>query len=247
LIDIIAGAAIGLIWGSFLGVVKFRLDDPKSIFWGRSRCPKCKRTLGVFDLIPIISFLILRGRCRYCKKPITPLYLIIEILSAVLAVAVYTVCGLNLTAIFLYFSLSFLLVASLSDIANQEVDVAFFIIGIATGIIFKILSNASFENIIYGAITFAIIPLLLYLISREKWMGLGDTFFALWAGVLVGFPQSLLMIFIAFFLGAVFGIIKLLLGVSSHRIAFGPFLALSGVLGVFWSRIILDCYLNIFY
>lgn len=230
-----------------MGVVKSRLDDPKSIFWGRSECPKCKKTLGVFDLIPIISFLALRGKCRYCKKPIAPSHLAVEILSAILAVAVYTIFGLNIASIFLYLSLSFLLVASLSDIENQEVDVVFFVLGIATAIIFKMLSHLSFESIIYGAITFTLIPFLLYLVSREKWMGMGDTFFALWAGILVGFPQSLPMVFVAFFLGAVFGIIKLLAGASSHRIAFGPFLAFSAVLGVFWSKTVLDCYLSIFY
>ena len=247
MIDIIIGIVTGLIWGSFLGVVKSRLDDPKLIFWGRSKCPKCKKTLGAFDLIPILSFLVLRGRCRYCKKPIAPLHLAVEILSAILAVAVYTVFGLNIASVFLYLSLSFLLMASLSDIEDQEVDVAFFIIGLATAIIFNVLSHFSLESIIYGAITFALIPFLLYLISHEKWIGLGDAFFALWAGILVGFPQSLLMVFVAFFLGALFGIIKLLAGASSHRIAFGPFLALSAVLGVFWSRVILDYYLNIFY
>lgn len=236
----------GLIWGSFLGVVKDRLDDPRSIFWGRSKCAKCKRTLSVVDLVPVVSFILLRGKCRYCKKPIALSHLIVEVLSASLAVATYVFYGLSASSVFLFLSLSFLMLASLSDIENQEVDITVFVIGIVSAVVFQAISGYLLQGMIFGAISFALIPFLLYLISREKWMGLGDTFFALWAGILVGFPQSIAMVFVAFFIGAVFGIMKLLSGATSHRIAFGPFLAVSAVFGVFYSSLALN-FLKIFY
>lgn len=246
MIDIIIGIVTGLIWGSFLGVVKSRLDDPKSIFWGRSKCAKCKRTLSAIDLVPIVSFVLLRGKCRYCKKPIAPSHLIVEVLSAGLAVATYILYGLSASSVVLFLSLSFLMLASLSDIEDQEVDIAIFAIGMIFAIVYQVISGYPLQGMILGSISFALIPFLLYLISREKWMGLGDTFFALWAGALVGFPQSIAMMFVAFFIGAVFGIMKLLSGATSHRIAFGPFLAVSAVLGVFYSGVVLD-YLKMFY
>ena len=236
----------GLIWGSFLGVVKDRLDDPRSIFWGRSKCVKCKRTLGLIDLVPIISFVFLRGKCRYCKQPIALSHLIVEVLSAGLAIATYIFYGLSASSFILFCSLSFLMLASLSDIENQEVDMAIFAIGMIFAVVFRVMSGYPLQGMIFGPISFALIPFLLYLINREKWMGLGDTFYALWAGILVGFPQSIAMVFVAFFIGAVFGIIKLLSGTTSHRVAFGPFLAVSAIFGVFYSSVILD-YLQVFY
>lgn len=224
-----------------------RLDDPKSIFIGRSRCPECKKKLKTLDLIPVVSFLLLRGKCRYCKKPIGYEYLILELLCAMLAVLTFYLEGLSLEAAFLFISLSFLAAASLKDVLDQEVDLFFFITGIASALFYIFLKNYSFYDTFLGAITFAAIPFALYAISREKWMGLGDSLFAFWAGVLVGFPVSLLMVFAAFLLGALFGIIKMLVRPSSSsRLAFGPFLAVSAVVGLVGKIVFLN-YLEFFF
>lgn len=237
----------GLIWGSFLSVVMSRLDDPKSIFIGRSRCPKCKRKLKALDLIPVVSFLLLRGKCRYCKKPIGYEYLILELLCAAVALLTFYLEGLSLGAAFLFISLSSLAAASLEDVLDQEVDLFFFITGITSALLYIFLKNYSFYDTFLGAITFAAIPFTLYAISREKWMGLGDSLFAFWAGVLVGFPVSLLMIFAAFLLGALFGIIKMLAQPSSSsRLAFGPFLAVSAIVGLAGKTVFLN-YLEFFF
>ncbi len=224
-----------------------RLHDPLSIIIGRSRCTRCKKRLAPLDLVPVVSFLILRGRCRYCRKPIGYQYLFLEVFCGLLAILVYFLKGLSIPALFLFISLSFLGLASIVDIKDQEVDLPYFGIGIISALLYSVTYGMEIRNIYMGAISFAALPLVLYAISRERWMGLGDTFFALWAGILVGFPQSLILIFIAFFLGAVFGIMKLLTGASSHRIAFGPFLAFSAILGIIWPQEILDLYLQIFF
>lgn len=244
---IVLFAVGGLIWGSFLSVVMSRLDNPKSIFVGRSRCPKCKKKLKALDLIPVVSFLLLRGKCRYCKKPIGYKYLILELLCAAVAVLAFYLEGLSLEAVFLFISLSSLAVASLEDVLDQEVDLLFFITGIASALLYIFLKNYSFYDTLLGAITFAVIPFTLYAISREKWMGLGDSLFAFWAGILVGFPVSLLMIFMAFLLGSIFGIIKMVVKpYSSSRLAFGPFLAVSAIAGLVGRAAFLN-YLKFFF
>lgn len=245
MIKILVCAIVGLFWGSFIGAFKDRLNAPKSFLVGRSQCPKCKKNLGFADLIPVFGYIMLGGKCRFCRQPISLYYPILEILCAALAVITCLYFSLTVSSVFLFVSLSFLVLSALADIEDQEVDLALFIIGIVSAVTYLLLSGNSLLNALYGALSYALIPFLLFIVSREKWMGLGDTFFALWAGILVGFPQSIAMIFVAFFLGAMFGIIKLLLSAASHRIAFGPFLAVSAIVGVLCSKSVLD-FLQVF-
>ena len=237
----------GLVWGSFIGAFKDRLDDPKSLLVGRSICPRCKKRLGFVDLIPVVGYLVLRGRCRYCRKPISPYYPLLEILCAALAIIIWRYFTLSASSVFLFVSLSFLTLAALTDIEDQEVDAILFFIGIASAALYLVFSKNFTMFSLWGALTYALIPFLLYLLSREKWMGLGDTFFGLWAGLLVGFPLSLPAVFLSFLLGALFGIIKLATGAKSNRIAFGPFLALGAIITLIWSQWVLEFYLGIFY
>ncbi|MDH4358709.1 MAG: prepilin peptidase [Candidatus Berkelbacteria bacterium] len=240
----------GLAWGSFLSVVKNRLDNLGTVLYTRSHCPKCKRQLGAVDLIPILSFILLRGRCRYCKKRISWEYPLFEILSLILAVFVYYKFGFSLASVVLFLSLSALLVCSFVDIQSQEVDLPLFIFGILTALFWALLRNGAspdaFKELFWAVAVAVVVPLGLYLISREKWMGLGDSFFALWVGLLSGFPQAALAIFLAFFLGAIFGIIALVIKGKrkTSRVAFGPFIGLGGIIALGWGQQIIDFYLS---
>ncbi|MCX6809937.1 MAG: prepilin peptidase [Candidatus Berkelbacteria bacterium] len=242
----------GLIFGSFLSVDKNRLEDPKSIIIGRSQCPKCHHKLGFWVLIPLFSFLFLRGRCRYCAKKISWQYPIFEIISAILALAVYLKFGLSFSSFVLFLSLSALLVACWLDAENQEVELPVLIVGIILALIWYFLRSTGLTHLIsllYAISAAVVIPFLLYLISREKWMGLGDSFFAAWIAILSGFPAAVVSVFSAFMLGAIFGIIKMSISSqkrSKSQIAFGPFLAIGGMIGLFWGEKIINLYLKIF-
>lgn len=231
---------LGLCWGSFLTAVAFRIDDLKSLFVGRSRCPKCKHRLGFFDLIPILSFVFLSGCCRYCKKKISIFYPLTELVTALILVAVYLYFGLSIPGLAIFLSLSLIVVASLNDIFEQEVNLWLFISGIILALIFRFWGNFNLETLINLSLSIAVcavLPLLFALISREKWMGYGDIFFAIWVGSFVLFPQAALSVFAAFFLGALFGIIILAVQgrKKENRIPFGPFLTVGGLLGLFLS------------
>ena len=241
----------GLIWGSFLSVVKNRLDRPKTIFFGRSECPKCKKKLGPVDLIPLVSFIIFRGKCRYCKKKISPEYPLFELISAAMAGALYLKFGLSLASIFLFLSLSVLLIASFIDISDHEVDLGLFIAGIILALAWFFLKDEgirTFTGLLLAVLYGAILPFGLYLASREKWMGLGDSFFAVWVAAIAGFPEVIAAIFLAFFSGAFFGIITLLIKKNrkDRKLPFGPFLALGGFLAVLWGDRIVSFYLQFF-
>lgn len=247
---LLAVILFGLLWGSFLSVVKNRLDNLGTVLVGRSRCSKCKKTLGPLDLIPLVSFVSSWGRCRYCKKKISFEYPALEIVTAILAVLVVWQFGLNLASVILFLSISLLIVASFADISFKEVDLWIFVSGIVLAIVWRILLQSNLDglrDIVFSAVAAATIPFLMYIISRERWMGLGDCFFALWAGILAGYPAALIAIFSAFLLGGIYGIILLVVkGKKTERkIAFGPFLGLGGAIGLFLGIQIIDYYLKI--
>lgn len=241
-----AGACIG----SFLACIKSRLENIKSILFGRSMCSKCKHKLVASDLVPVFSFLALRGRCRYCKKQIPIQDLAIELTSALLAVAIFRHFGLSTPSFLIFISLSFLLIGSISDFQDQEVDARIFIAGILFALLFVLFYYQSLTGLklaIYGALTAGAIPFLFYLISRERWMGLGDTFFALWMGLICSFPRSLVAIALSFVLGALFGIIVLLVKRGSKRgvsVPFGPFIAIGGLVAFVYGDYLLSAYLK---
>lgn len=243
---------IGLITGSFLTALQNRLDNIKSILYDRSRCPKCKHVLAVWDLFPLISFIFLRGKCRYCGKRISPIYPAIELASVVLALFCYHFFGASWQSVILFFSLSVLLLASVSDIRIQEVDMWVFTVGIALALVWRFSLwcdvNTLYDTLL-GGVAAAILPFCLSVFSREKWMGFGDSFFAFWIGCLGGFPLSLVGIFLAFLIGSIFGIIILVVEKQKEamkmKIPFGPFIAFGGAVALAYGSVILDNYLKL--
>jgi leader peptidase (prepilin peptidase)/N-methyltransferase len=240
---------LGLLFGSFFSVVKTRIANPKEIALGRSKCPKCHYALGVFDLIPILSFVFLRGKCRYCKKPISVIYPIYEIISALLALLVYYRFGFSITSFLCFLSLGFFAVGAILDSEEQEVELYLILIGMGLALTFAILRDHSIvglKNILFGFVSAGLLPFLLYAISKERWMGLGDTFFAAWAGAIVLFPGSVLVVFLSFFLGALYGIIiKNLNKSSDSHVAFAPFILLSAIIVLAYGDSLVSWYLKI--
>jgi leader peptidase (prepilin peptidase)/N-methyltransferase len=247
---IILVIVLGLCWGSFLTVVAYRIDDLRSVILSRSQCPHCKKQLKPTDMVPVFSFVLLGGRCRFCKKNISFIYPITEIVSAVFFVLIYLRFGLTFQSLFLLLSLSALVVACVNDILSKEVGLQIFIFGIIFALVFRFwgdLNFLRFQNLIFSALSCIALPLIFALISRERWMGYGDVLFALWIGSLVSYPSSILSVFIAFLGGALFGIIELSIWgkKKENKIPFGPFLALGGITGLFFGASLMTVYLEV--
>jgi len=239
-----------LLWGSFLTVIKNRTRSAGSILFGRSQCPHCHHRLGAFDLIPILNFILLLGRCRYCHKKISPTYPIIEIFSLFIALIIFYKVGVSARGAVLFLSFSLLLLASVQDVEEKEVEIWYFVAGIIMALTFAFwgnLTKSTALNTLYAILTAGISPFLIYLVSREKWMGLGDSFFALWIGIIVGFPVSVFSVFLAYFIGALFGIILLATrkGGLKTQVPFGPYLAISGLIAFVIGENVVDWYLKL--
>lgn len=230
---------LGLCLGSFLNVVIYRLPKGEG-FLGRSYCDNCKNKLSWFELIPLFSFIVLKGRCRRCRKNIDPTIPIVELFSA-----------LFFTAIFLKFpvvssiSLVYFLFIFSSFIAILFIDLKNGIIPdkITYPAIFLTLSysffNQRFIESLLSAVFASLFFFILYILTRGKGMGFGDVKLVFLLGLFLGFPGIVFSLYIAFLTGAIISLILILWGKKKFRgdsIAFGPFLILGAILTFFFEK-----------
>jgi len=241
---------LGIIIGSFLNVVILRFNTQRT-FGGRSGCMICQNKLCWYELIPIISFLGLQGRCKNCKSKISIQYPIVEFISGLVFVGIFLkfqdiffLDSFTFTVSYAYYVTMFsvLLVVAVYDLKHKIIpDALSFIFGIMAFIGLFFFSNyifyphipsiLEFLSGIFLALPFA----LIWLVSRGKWMGLGDAKLALGLGWLVGLSQLLSGAVVAFWSGSIIGIILIIFskkyGIKSE-IPFAPFLVF-GVLFAF--------------
>ncbi len=251
---------LGLAAGSFLNCVIYRLEKEKSFLWGRSFCPHCKHQLSWQDLIPVFSFLILRGKCRYCQQKISLQYPLVELATAILFVFVTTYnfqfTTYNfLNTCFLFLVSCFLIIIFVYDlkhyiIPDKVIYSVILVSGIwyfVSGIFFNSYTKYEILNTIYSAIGSALFFLLIVLVSRGKWMGIGDIKLSFFMGLFLGFPNILVALFLAFFLGAIIGIGLIISGRKTLKseVPFGPFLVTGTILAMFWGQNLINWYLNI--
>jgi len=240
---IISTFVLGTIIGSFLNVVIYRHNTGKG-FGGRSACMSCAKTLGWCELIPIISFLIQKGRCLKCRNKISPQYPIVEFLTGIVFVLIFQVMPHSLVLdfikiIYYWVIFSILIMISVYDIRHKIIPdkpvYTFVLLAVLAPILSNGFSLQIFSNIIAGlalALPFA----LLWLFSRGTLMGLGDAKIVLGLGIMFGLSAGLSVVLLAFWIGALFSIILLALsrgGITmKSEIPFGPFLVLSAFIAL---------------
>ncbi|PIP24518.1 MAG: prepilin peptidase [Candidatus Nealsonbacteria bacterium CG23_combo_of_CG06-09_8_20_14_all_37_18] len=268
----------GLIIGSFLNCVIYRLALPnfslKNLggLKGRSFCPLCKHELAWQDLIPVFSFIFLRGKCRYCREKISLQYPLVELAAGIIFLLVFLPwCNeftpVNLLSLWYFWIIScFLIVIFVYDlkhyiIPDKIIYPAIIIAGIfnlqfliseegsAPFFTFAPINGSSvFNYSILAAILVAAFFLAIVLISRGKWMGIGDIKLAFLMGLFLGWPNILVALFSAFFIGAIIGVGLVLSGKKTLKseVPFGPFLVTGTFIALFWGQEIIDRYLNLF-
>lgn len=245
----------GLCIGSFLNVVINRLELEESIVVKRSHCLKCKKTLKWYDLIPVLSFIILRGKCRYCHKKISWQYPLVETAAGILFLLVFL--SSRWADNFQFISIFYYLIITSVLIIIFVYDLKHYII--LDKIIFPAIIIAFlYRLVIFSSLTGLICPILaamlaggfflsLVLISQEKWMGLGDVKLGVLMGLILGWPHILPALFLSFVLGAIAGVALILLKKKKIKseIPFGPFLSLATLIVMLYGDKILDWYLKL--
>ncbi len=242
----------GLAIGSLLNCIIYRLEIEESFLIGRSYCPHCKHILGWQDLIPVLSFLILKGRCRYCKKKISLHYPLVEFFTGILFILVlhYASPNLLITGYWLLVT-SFLIIIFVYDLKHYIIPDK--IIYSAIGItflyrLFEIQNLKSITNPTLAAFGAGAFFVFIILISKGHWMGVGDVKLAFFMGLFLNFPNILVALFLAFFIGAIIGIGLILAGKKTlkSKIPFGPFLVAGTFLAMFFGQMVIDWYLHLF-
>ena len=246
----------GLAVGSFLNVIILRFDELKTIWRVRSHCLKCKKEIRWYDLVPFFSYFILGGKCRDCKKPISYQYPIIEGLTALIFVLIYLYFGISWSSLLLAFLSSTLIVIATYDIIHLEVPDILTYLGIffSLGYVFLILitnNELQITNLIpygYAILVGAGFLGFLVILSREKWMGMGDILLGALMGILLGMPNVLVGLFSAFVLGSIVGLILIVAKKKTLKdaVPFGPFLVAGTFIALFWGDKLINWYLGIF-
>jgi len=187
---------LGLVWGSFCNVLVARLPMEQGIS-GRSHCPHCSHILSWQDLIPVVSYLILGGRCRYCSKPISPRYLVVEVTCALLFFLAYTRTGQNLVAfVVVAFYLSLSLVIFFTDLEHAVIPNSLVVPGILVALASAIFhlhpSGPSLALSVLGGLIGGGTFMVIYWLTRGTGMGMGDVKLAFFMGLALG-PLGLLL------------------------------------------------------
>lgn len=237
---------LGLAVGSFLNVVIYRLPRDLDFAKGRSFCPHCRHSLGASDLIPLLSFIMLRGRCRYCRKPISWQYPLVEILTALIFVVIYLRFGLSANFFVYLINSLFLLVIFMIDLKNYLILDSITLPAIVLAFIFNLLivKSALSAMVIAGIIGGGFF-LLQFLLSQGKWIGGGDIRLGFLIGIMLADWEKLIVaLFFAYLVGAIFGIILMVSGKKSlkSKIPLGTFLSLATLVVLLWGETILNWY-----
>lgn len=262
---------LGLIVGSFLNVVVYRLNVAETLVMDRSKCPHCKTVISWYDNIPVISFILLKFRCRNCQEKISFQYPLVEIFTGlVFALVGYRYFSLNdtttwATAIYYLGVVSFLITILVYDFLYMEIPGLVLWPAIGWAIAFNLFFDwgnpggiggqggvGVLDSFVYSGTLAAFAAFLFFFlmvaISKEKWMGMGDAYLVILLGLILGWPNILLGLMLAFSIGAISGLVLMALKKKkmSSQIPFAPFLVLGTFIAMFWHGPIVDWYMNLF-
>jgi leader peptidase (prepilin peptidase)/N-methyltransferase len=244
---------IGLIIGSFLNVCIYRLQKHISISKPRSYCPNCKYQLKIWENIPVLSFLLLRGKCSNCKIRISLRYPLVEILTALVFVVIYYYFDITIETLSLIVFFSIVIIITFIDIDVKLIPNNLLIISILPIFVFIFINQSSlYLSHIIGAILLASLFLIIgyfgKLIYKVDSMGMGDVKYAAVIGLLLGWEKGILAFIIAFFsAAAIIVIVSMFKKLSrKQRIPFGPFLSIGCFVAFFWGTNILNWYLGFY-
>ncbi len=220
--------------GSFLNVVMYRLPQGISIVKPNSFCPACKKPIVWYENIPLVSYILLKGKCSNCRKPISIRYFLVELITGLIFLYLFVQNQLSLSFLFYAYFFSVLIAISGIDFEHQVIPDILSMPGILIGLIFHLTQGSFLPSLIGAAFGGGLILLIRTLggwVYKKEVMGLGDVYLTAMIGAFVGFPIIIPAIFIGALIGAVLGIVYVISTRQSREspIPFGPFLSLGGM------------------
>ena len=256
----------GTIIGSFLNCIIWRLYAKKSFVKGKSLCSNCQHPLRWFDLIPLFSFLFLQGRCRYCKRPISWQYPLVEFSTGLLFLTPFLIIPPFFSDLFLFETLHYFFITSVliiifvydlkhflipDKILLPAIFISFFYYLLRSIYLFFFYKNPTallnFSYALLSGTLFSLFFLCLYLISSGKWIGLGDVKLGFFLGLILGWPKIIPSLFITYLIGGIIGIGLIVFKKKKPKseIPFAPFLITGFFIAFFFGQDLIRWYLNL--
>jgi len=248
IVSIIFGALIG----SFLNVCISRLPKEESIVWPGSHCPHCKKPIKFYDNIPLISYIVLKRRCRHCHSPISFQYPLVEGVTALGSLILFTKFGPSLSYLLYFPFVAALIVITVIDLYHQIIPDVISLPGIGVGLLASLtipqitLFNSVIGILLGGGSLFLVATLYQWLFKREG-MGGGDVKLLAMIGAFLGWKAVILTILSGSLIGSITGIIIMVLKGKDFKYAipFGPFLSLGAVIALFCQNELSSLYLKL--
>ncbi len=252
---------LGLCVGSFLNVCVYRIPAEKSIVRPPSSCPSCGRKLEAVDLVPVLSYIILKGKCRYCKSPISIQYPFVEFITGVIWLATFLRYGISIETLALIFLFSILIPVFLIDFVHMIIPNGLVLTGLLGGAGFFayhiLIHPISFFDssrwyapligmLSASGILFLVALLGLVIYKNDGAMGMGDVKIFLPIGLILGWKLALLTLFLSVMLGGIISIILLIFKIKDRKsaIPFGPFIVMATLICGLYGYPILNWYFN---
>jgi len=247
----IAAIIFGAIVGSFLNVCIARLPIEESIIWPGSHCPRCKRPINFYDNIPLVSYVLLGGKCRHCHESISFQYPLIEGITAFSSFVIFTRFGVSLSYVYYFSFVAALIVITVIDLYHQIIPDVISIPGIGVGLFGSlVIPYLTFVNsligILVGGGSLFLVATLYQLLFKREGMGGGDVKLLAMIGAFMGWKSVILTILLGSLVGSIVGIAIMLLKGKDFKTAipFGPFLSLGAVLSLFYGEALIHWYLG---
>lgn len=241
---IIITTIYGIIIGSFLNVCIYRVPKKESIVVVPSHCMSCGEHLKWYDLVPLVSFLFLGGKCRYCKTEISWQYPLIEAMNGIGYAILVIVNGFNMVTILFCLCTSALLALSVIDFRTYEIPVAFNIFIGILGIIRLLTDISQWQNYVIGFISVGGFLYLLYVITNGRGIGGGDVKLMAVAGLLLGWKLIILSLGIGCVLGSVIHLTLMKVKNKDRVLAFGPYLSMGIYISMVWGEPLIEWYMG---
>ena len=246
----------GLLIGSFLNVCIYRIPRGENIAYPSSHCTSCGNDIKYYDLIPVLSWVILRGKCRNCGEKISSRYALVELTTAILFLLTYLQYGISIYLLRFLILIPFLIVMAMIDYDTMEVYTITTWLAIAMGFVILGVNFYLGEptlTYLYGGLlgagTITFIILMSKLILKTEGMGWGDVEISGLCGLFLGFKLTFAMMFFSFMIGGIIGIYLLKFKKKNGRseMPFGPSIIMAAFIMMIWGDKILNWYLGTFY
>lgn len=238
---------LGLLIGSFLNVCIYRIPREESISYPPSHCTNCSSRIKWYDLIPVVSFIFLKGKCRNCSEKISIKYPVIELVTGILFVCTYFKYGFTVELVKYCLLLSLLIVIGIIDYSTTDVYLKTTLTGAIIGLIFiiiNVISGNGFIDDVYGALIGG--GLISLIILTTHGMGWGDAEICFMCGLFLGWKLTLLMFFLSFIIGGISGVILIVSKRKTRKdyIPFGPFISIAAVIAILLGNEIISLYIS---